>query len=557
MRRGGTKGQADGRVKQGNKTTASFPAEDPQYRELVHNVNSIIYRRDPGGRITFFNAYAQAFFGYGEAEILGKHVVGTIVPETDSSGRNLAHMIDAISGDPDRFASNINENRRRNGDRVWVAWSNRALRDEKGDVTEILCVGNDITFLEKRRRNLLAMEELYRVYTENVNEIIWTADLDLKILYVSPAVKRVLGYDRNDLLEKGLCEGILLTESEEGFRDFVEKYRRARRQGREGAFFSDLTSIELPMKRKDGSPVWTETTVNLIESRGEQEKFILAVTRDVTDRKKAEEERWQEQNRYHLVFDASPVGICYYDAGLRFVDCNPAFAKICQVQKGAFLGAGLNQAGNPDLTRALRDALEGRNGFFEGPHMVENPETDVQISVKTSPVRDREGNIIGGMSIVEDVTERVTLKRELEFKAFTVEDTNTALRILIDRATEERQEIEENMALNVRELILPLVDRIRAQSSREGREACLKVLESNLKSITSSFVRNMSLKSRRLTPKELHVANLVKEGKSTKEIAGMLNLSSRSVEFHRDNLRKKLGIKNSKVNLQSVLQFMS
>ncbi len=557
MRRGGTKGQADGRAKQGKKTTASFPAEDPQYRDLVHNVNSIIYRRDPGGRITFFNAYAQAFFGYGEAEILGKHVVGTIVPETDSSGRNLAHMIDAISGDPDRFASNVNENRRRNGDRVWVAWSNRALRDEKGNVTEIVCVGNDITLLEERRRNLLAMEELYRVYAENVHEIIWTADLDLKVLYVSPAVKRVLGYDRDNLLEKALCEGILLTESEEGLRDFVEKYRRARRQGREGAFFSGLTSVELPMKRKDGSPVWTETTFKLVESRGEQEKFILAVTRDVTDRKKAEEERWQEKNRYHLVFNASPVGICYYDTGLRFVDCNPAFAKICQVQKEAFLGTGLNQAGNADLARALRDALEGRSGFFEGPHRVESTETDVQISVKTSPVRDREGNIIGGMSIVEDVTERVMLKQELEFKAFTVEDTNTALRILIDRATEERQELEENMALNVRELILPLVDRIRAQPSREGREACLKALESNLKSITSSFVRNMSLKSRRLTPKELHVANLVKEGKSTKEIAGMLNLSSRSVEFHRDNIRKKLGIRNSKENLQSILQFMS
>lgn len=557
MRRGGTKGQAGGRAKHGKKTKETFRAEDPQYRELVHNVNSIIYRRDPGGRITFFNEYAQAFFGYWEAEILGKNVVGTIVPETDSSGRNLADMIDAISRDPDRFASNVNENRRRNGERVWVAWSNRALRDEKGNVTEIVCVGNDITLLEERRRNLLAMEELYRVYAENVHEIIWTADLDLKVLYVSPAVKQVLGYDRDNLLEKALCEGILLTESEKGLRDFVEKYRRARRQGREDAFFSGLASVELPMKRKDGSPVWTETTFKLVESRGEQEKFILAVTRDVTDRKKAEEERWQEKNRYHLVFNASPVGICYYDTGLRFVDCNPAFAKICQVQKEAFLNAGLNQAGNPDLIRALRDALEGRNGFFQGPHGVKNPETDVQISVKTSPVRDREGNIVGGMSIVEDVTERVTLKRELEFKAFTVEDTNTALRILIDRAMEERQELEENMALNVRELILPLVDRIRAQSSREGREACLKALESNLQSITSSFVRNMSLKSRRLTPKELHVANLVKEGKSTKEIAGMLNLSTRSVEFHRDNLRKKLGIKNSKENLQSILQFMS
>ncbi|HOP35746.1 MAG TPA: PAS domain-containing protein, partial [Syntrophales bacterium] len=74
MRRGGTKGQAGGRAKHGKKPKETFQAQDPQYRELVHNVNSIIYRRDPAGRITFFNEYAQAFFGYGEAEILGKHV---------------------------------------------------------------------------------------------------------------------------------------------------------------------------------------------------------------------------------------------------------------------------------------------------------------------------------------------------------------------------------------------------------------------------------------------------------------------------------------------------
>jgi len=118
---------------------------EARYRELVQNANSVILRRDTRGNITFFNEFAQSFFGYNEDEILGENVIGTIVPETDSAGRNLAAMIRDIGLHPERYASNENENMRRNGDRVWIAWTNKAIRDEDGNIVEILCVGNDIT----------------------------------------------------------------------------------------------------------------------------------------------------------------------------------------------------------------------------------------------------------------------------------------------------------------------------------------------------------------------------------------------------------------------------
>jgi len=133
------------------------------YRELVQNANSIIMRRDPAGRITFFNEYAQRFFGYAEEEILGKNVLGTIVPEVDSQGRDLARMIRDIGRNPERYANNENENVRRDGQRVWIAWTNKAIPDPDGKVREILCVGNDITERKRLQERLLHSRKMEAV----------------------------------------------------------------------------------------------------------------------------------------------------------------------------------------------------------------------------------------------------------------------------------------------------------------------------------------------------------------------------------------------------------
>jgi PAS domain S-box-containing protein len=120
-------------------------ASEEKYRELVQNANSIILRMDTLGNVTFFNEFAQRFFGYSETEILGRNVVGTIVPKTDSSGRDLKQMILDIALNPERYTRNENENTLRDGKRVWISWTNKLLLDPMGKVREILCVGNDIT----------------------------------------------------------------------------------------------------------------------------------------------------------------------------------------------------------------------------------------------------------------------------------------------------------------------------------------------------------------------------------------------------------------------------
>ncbi|MBN2538914.1 MAG: PAS domain S-box protein [Deltaproteobacteria bacterium] len=135
---------------------------EAKYRNLVESANSIIISWTADGRITFFNRYAQDFFGYNEQEIIGKNIMDVIVPSKESTGRDMSSLVADIANNPESYArSNVNENIRKNGERVWVAWTNRQIVDEKGQLIEILSVGNDITKLKETEEMLRhTLEEL-------------------------------------------------------------------------------------------------------------------------------------------------------------------------------------------------------------------------------------------------------------------------------------------------------------------------------------------------------------------------------------------------------------
>jgi PAS domain S-box-containing protein len=115
------------------------------YRELVELANSIILRWNSRGTITFLNDFGQRFFGYSAREIVGRHVVGSIVPPTETSGRDLENLMERICADPAAFERNTNENICRDGRRVFVSWTNRIVNDAQGNVREILSIGTDVT----------------------------------------------------------------------------------------------------------------------------------------------------------------------------------------------------------------------------------------------------------------------------------------------------------------------------------------------------------------------------------------------------------------------------
>lgn len=139
----------------------NLKVEESKFKEIVDNVNSIILRMKPDGTITFVNRFAKEFFMYDEDELIGKNVIGTIVPPLDSNFKNLKEMILDIGKHPEKYKNNENENIKKNGERVWISWTNKAIYDENGDITEILCVGNDLTEHKKMEEEILrAKKEL-------------------------------------------------------------------------------------------------------------------------------------------------------------------------------------------------------------------------------------------------------------------------------------------------------------------------------------------------------------------------------------------------------------
>ncbi|HOV74732.1 MAG TPA: PAS domain S-box protein [Candidatus Hydrogenedentes bacterium] len=142
------------------KAEEALRESEAKYRELVESANSVIMRMDVNGNILFFNHFAQEFFGYTEEEIIGRNVIGTILRPEDSDGRAHEAMIKGIGEHPEQYLCNENENCRKNGDIVWISWTNRPIRDENGRIKEILCIGNDITERVKAQRLIIEQQLL-------------------------------------------------------------------------------------------------------------------------------------------------------------------------------------------------------------------------------------------------------------------------------------------------------------------------------------------------------------------------------------------------------------
>ncbi|MCP1661429.1 MAG: PAS domain S-box protein [Methanocalculus sp. MSAO_Arc1] len=132
---------------------------EQQYRELVEMAHAIILKLDVEGRILFFNEFAESFFGYSKEEVLGKSVIGTIVPPNEMTGRDLRDLIQKICTDTDRYRLNENANITKDGRLVWFRWSNRAILNEDGEVVGVLSVGNDITDRKEMELELLSRKE--------------------------------------------------------------------------------------------------------------------------------------------------------------------------------------------------------------------------------------------------------------------------------------------------------------------------------------------------------------------------------------------------------------
>ena len=150
----------------------------------------------------------------------------------------------------------------------------------------------------------------------------------------------------------------------------------------------------------------------------------------------------------------------------------------------------------------------------------------------------------------ETIKER---QQELEIRTLELEETNAVLKILIERREADKRELEEKVLANVKTLVDPYLRKLRENDLSPTQNIYLQILESNLADITAPFLRNLAMKYTGLTPKEVQVAVLVKDGKNTKQIAQIIDTTVRAVEFHRHSLRDKLNLRNKKANLRTFL----
>lgn len=271
---------------------------EKEYRELVENVNSIILRMDVRGTITYFNEYARKFFGYGDDEILGKNVVGTIVPLSESTGRDLAALVSVICRDPERFAANENENMKKDGSRVWISWSNKAITDKKGAVMEILCVGNDITGLKHAETAARESEERYRVLFDSSIHIIYLHDFQGNFIDINETGLKFLGYGRDEIKNLSFADLVSREELEKA----IEGVR---------AIFSTGASDninEFRLRTKSGEMKHVEISASPV-CRDGRPFAIQGIARDITEQKKILEALRENEAVMRSMLEAVPVGV--------------------------------------------------------------------------------------------------------------------------------------------------------------------------------------------------------------------------------------------------------
>ncbi len=181
-----------------------------------------------------------------------------------------------------------------------------------------------------------------------------------------------------------------------------------------------------------------------------------------------------------------------------------------------------------------------------------------------TPYFDAQGRFKGSFAVITDISQQQNEKNllemqvkkrtlDLENKTHSLEEVNTALRVLLKQREQDRSALEEQMSLNVRELVLPYVERLRHTGLDDLQRGCLDIMEATLKDIVSPFLQKLPLEFLHLTPSEIQVANLVKHGKNTKDIAQILNLSEKTIEFYRKRIRRKIGITHKTINLRTFL----
>jgi PAS domain S-box-containing protein len=451
----------------------------------------------------------------------------------------------------------------------------------------VILTALDVTELKQAERHMRESEQRYRsLFKDNHSVMLLIDPESANIVDANPAACSFYGWSREEITSMKITDINMLSREH-----VFQEMERAKSEERKHFFFKHRLATE---EIRD-----VEVYSGPIGVRGR--KLLYSIIHDITERKRAEEALQKSEERYRHLVETMNEGLAMADQNYVFTYVNKTFCEMLGYSRDELIDHNLIEFIHDDNKEFMKTQMARRRmGEAKRFDLVWRAKNGHKIYTLVSPrgFLDAEGHFVGSLGVLTDITDRkqveealrkahdrlehrttelVKLNRkmkqeikerklaekelrtreaQLEINTNELEEVNTALRVLLKRRDDDKTEFEEKVLYNVKELIVPYLQRLKGDELDGKRRAYVSIIESNLNDIVSSFTHKLSSKYLGLTPTEIQIANLVKQGMTTKEIAEILNSSHRTVEFHRKNIRKKIGIVNRKVNLRSHLLSM-
>jgi PAS domain S-box-containing protein len=554
---------------------------EASYRAVVEDQEEMICRFLPDSTLTFVNDAYCRFFGKNKDELLGRKFLPFVA---DEDREIVMQRIAMLSKENPR---EVHDQRSFtvSGDMCWQQWVNRALFDEQGCVTEIQAVGRDITTLKKMEEQLRESEEQFRGLIENMPIGIFIYE-GTKIRYLNPACERFTGYTWSELYLSDIWD-LVHPEFKETVKEYVIK-----RQRKEPV--PELHVVKIITK--SGDERWVERSAIAIELK--EKTSVLVTIMDITERRRAEETLRKSEEKYRALVENSSDPILLADEHGNLIEVNRMAEKLLGYTREELLQMNYTQI-HPATERertitAFENIAQDGHGSLKNGAILRKDGTAVPVDITANAieysgsrvfqasfrdisehkqiedtlerlVRERTVELSEkNAQLIEEIKERRRVdaalqkkKKELMLNADKLEKMNTALKVLLKQREEDKRELEEKVMTNVKELLIPYLEKLKTSRLDAKDKVHVSILDENLKNIISPFTHRLSSKYSGFTPREIQVANLIKQGNSTKDIAEFLGISRSAINLHRNSIRHKLGIITKKINLRSYLMSLS
>jgi len=400
--------------------------------------------------------------------------------------------------------------------------------------------------------SLQTSEKRFLSLAETANDAVIWADSSGKVVFWNRAAVSMFGYSVNEAMGKPLA----LVLAEKCRKTYHDRLKRVASNRTSEIIRNRSETVGLT---KNGNEFPIELTIGTFKLK--EGPFFTHIVRDITERKRAESALLEQTLQNELILQTAIDGFCLVDHRGRILKANHMASVISGYSQEEMAGIRFRDLGildNPRGTeRHIRRIIEKGSDRFEARcHRKGGSVVDLEVSGNAVSTGDDTFLFL----FFHDITERkqshqalLERERELRTKTETLEEVNTALRVLLKRREEDKGELEEKMMLNVKERVSPYVEKLLHGTLTESQRAYVNIITSNLKDLISPFSLRLTSKALSLTPAEMQVADLVKYGRTSKEIARLLNLSVQTVETHRKHIREKLGIRKRKANLRTHL----